>query len=93
MSFASVVIAAFCSHKTYIPTRHVLFTVTVIHCDRNRNIQQDVNKMSKTVQIEDDVHMLIVDKQHELKKRGIKKEIRQIVNEAIKAGIDIVSEE
>lgn len=49
--------------------------------------------MSKTVQIEDDVHMLIVDKQHELKKRGIKKEIRQIVNEAIKAGIDIVSEE
>lgn len=50
-------------------------------------------KGEKTVAIEDDVHKLITDKQYELKKRGTKKEIRQIVNDAIKAGIDIVDDE
>lgn len=49
--------------------------------------------MTKTVAIEEDVHDLVTNKQDELKKKGVKKEIRQIVNGAIKAGIDIIDEE
>lgn len=46
--------------------------------------------MSKTVAIDKDTHLLITNKRQELKNKGIEKEIREITNEAIKAGIDFV---
>lgn len=49
--------------------------------------------MAKTVAIEKDTHLLITNKRQELKNKGIEKEIKEIVDEAIKAGIDIIDEE
>lgn len=47
----------------------------------------------KTVQLKEKTHMLIINKQLELRRKGIKKEIREIVDEAILAGINSVGKE
>lgn len=49
--------------------------------------------MGKTANIDDDVHILVIEKQIELRKRGIEMKIGDIINEAIAAGIDAVGED
>lgn len=49
--------------------------------------------MTKTIGINDETHMLIVEKQIALRKRGTDIKIQDIVEMAITAGIDIWDEE
>jgi len=45
----------------------------------------------KTLQVSENTHILIVEKQTELIKRGIYKTYIEIADEAIAAGIDVVT--
>jgi hypothetical protein len=46
--------------------------------------------MSTSVHISDDIHLLIKKKQTELFEKGVKMKISDILEEAVKNGIDIV---
>lgn len=45
----------------------------------------------KTLQVSDTTHIMIVDKQLELRKKGINKTYIEIADEAIEAGIDAIT--
>jgi hypothetical protein len=45
----------------------------------------------KTLQVSDTVHMLVADKQLELRKKGINKTYIEIADEAIEVGIDAIT--